>query len=228
VSVQRKELRIGEHRRSAILVPCVDGFRALVDTSLWEAARASDRGRRRMRFVVAHELGHTFFYAEGDPPRRTSAPGRTEEAFCHRFASALLVPPKAAMEASLDPRGLFALSSQYDVSARVAAMAIAAARPDVTLLWLRHAPHPHRGGEETMRVQWGAGSRFIASGESLKSELAALAPGETGEVVEELRLSGRTEVSNVAAWRFGSSMLAIVRRTGSSPTTYEQCQRALF
>ncbi len=211
VKVLNDSLGVGQHRHTAMLVPTHDGFRAVVDSAIWQRAREGEGGRRRLRFVLAHELGHTFFYRPGRPPKRSRAPDRLEERFCHRFATSLLVPPIAAGQATLDPRGLYGLAGRYDVSSRVAAWAIARARPSLTLLWLRHAPHPVRGGLETMRVEWGASERFIARGESFKSPLAELAPGEHGHATQFLRLAGREEAVCIDAWRFDSSMLAVTR-----------------
>jgi len=132
------------------------------------------------------------------------------------LATSLLVPPIAAGQATLDPRGLYGLASRYDVSSRVAAWAIARARPSVTLLWLRHAPHPVRGGLETMRVEWGASERFVARGESFKSPLAELGPGERGHATQTLRLAGREEAVGIDAWRFDTStMLAVIQPSSS-------------
>jgi hypothetical protein len=217
VKVVNDSLGVGQHRHTAMLVPTHDGFRAVVDSALWQRAREAEGGRRRLRFVLAHELGHTFFYRPGRPPTRSLAPDRLEERFCHRFATSLLVPPIAARQATLDPRGLYGLAGRYDVSRRVAAWAIARARPSVTLLWLRHAPHPVRGGLETMRVEWDADAseRFIAWGESFKSPLAELAPGQHGQTTQTLRLAGREEAVSIDAWRFASSMLAVIQPSGA-------------
>jgi hypothetical protein len=62
-----------------------------------------------------------------------------------------------------------------------------------------------------MRVQWGASERFVAIGESLKSPLADLAPGEYGRSVEHLRLAGREGLVELDAWRFRDSMFVIVK-----------------
>lgn len=211
VRVLKHPLRVGQRRRTAMLVPTKRGFTALVDSALWRDAATSEPGRRHLRFVLAHELGHTLFYRPGSPPTRTGLPGRPEERFCHQFATWLLVPLAAAQRAPLDPEGLYALAGRYDVSLRAAAWAVARARPELTVLWLRRAEHPRRGGEEAMRVQWGASTRFVAVGESFKSKLAALAPGEQGDSRERLRLAGRDYEVDLSAWRFASSMLVVAR-----------------
>ncbi len=217
VRVLKRPLSIGSRRHTAILMPVPEGFHAIVDSGIWLRAKSENAGRHRLRFVLSHELGHVFFYRPGRPPSRNLPPDRAEENFCHRFATSLLVPPVAALEATLDPRGLRSLAQRYDVSLRVAAWAIARARPTVKLLWLHPAAHPARAGHaEAMRVQWGASESFVAPGESLKSPLADLAPGESGRAIERLRLAGREALVELDAWRFENSMLVIVKDHGDS------------
>lgn len=231
VTVEARPLTLGRERHTAMLVPTNKGFRATIDQTLWEQAKQVDWGRHRLRFVLAHELGHTLFYRAGSPPKRERPADREEERFCHHFANSLLVTSAAAREAALEPEGLFALAGRFDVSLQVAAWAIARARPSVTVLWLRSAPHPSRGGLETMRVEWGASSkRFIAVGESLKSPLAQLSPGEQDESTELLRLAGRRERTHIRAWRFSSAMLAIVtpEEDEDAPSPPARQQVALF
>jgi hypothetical protein len=218
VQMLRRLLRVGTTQRTAMLVPAADGFRAVIDPQLWEQAQRNTVARRRLRFVLAHELGHTYFYEPGAPPRRTRPADRREEGFCNRFATSLLVPPEVAATIDVDLAGLNALARDYDVSVHVAARAVAEAQPGLSVLMLRHAPHPHRGGEEAMRTTWGASRRFIAHGESFKSSLADLRPGESGVSSEVLCLSGRRRPVDIQAWRFQTSMLAIVReRRGDGP-----------
>ncbi|HEY8082330.1 MAG TPA: hypothetical protein VIE64_02070 [Solirubrobacterales bacterium] len=62
-----------------------------------------------------------------------------------------------------------------------------------------------------MRVDWGAASeRFIAQGESLKSSLVALKPGQHGKATEMLRLAGREDMVHINAWRFPNAMLVVL------------------
>ncbi len=221
IKILNRPLTVGRRRHTAMLVPASDGFRAVVDSVIWERAKRDAIGRRRLRFVLAHELGHTFFYRPGRPPRRTRPPDRLEERFCNRFATSLLVPRTAAEHAAADPEGLFGLASHYDVSLQVAAGAVAHARPVISVLWLTKAPHPVRGGFETMRVEWGASKRFIARGESFKSGLADLLPGENAASREKLLLAGREELVDIRAWRFSTSMLAVVEPTNSTDSGHE-------
>lgn len=228
VRVLRRPLPVGSRCHTAMLVPASEGFHAVVDSALWQRAGEADAGRRRLRFVLAHELGHTFFYRPGRPPTRTRPVDRFEERFCHRFATAFLVPPAVAREATLDPAGLHWLAGRYDVSMRVAAWALARAHPAMAVLWLRRAPHPVNGGDQAMRVEWAACDRFIARGESFKSPLAGLPPGEHAESTERLLLSGRQELVHVQAWRFASWMLALVQPATTTGTDPLPEQMALF
>lgn len=211
VKVLCRPLAVGQRRHTAMLVPTHDGFSVVVDPLLWERAADATAARRRLRFVVAHELGHTVFYRPGRPPSRIDPVDKREERFCHRFATALLLPAEAAREARLDPQGLYSLAASYDVSVRVAAWALVRALPHLTVLWMTQAAHPVRGDSETMRVQWAASERFVPFGESFKSPLAELSPGDHAHSYERLRLGGREDEVSVMAWRFAGSMLVITQ-----------------
>jgi hypothetical protein len=230
VKVGSRPLPAGGRRHTAMLVPTDDGFHAAVDPMIWNGARNGDAGRHRLRFVIAHELGHTLFYRPGKPPSRERPADRHEEKFCQNFANSLLVPRSSALATPLEPEGLYSLARRYDVSLRVAAWAIARARPSIAVLWLRHRPHPTRGGLETMRVEWGAAAgRYIAVGESLKSPVADLRPGQDAELMAPLLLAGRREPANIKAWRFDSAMLAVVRPAeGGGQMSSPEHQIALF
>lgn len=226
VEMLQRMLRVGSSRRTAMLVPATNGFRAVIDPQLWDDARRDVDARRKLRFVLAHELGHTFFYERGAPPRRTHPADRREESFCNRFATSLLVPPDVAATTDVDLEALTSLTRDYDVSLPVAARAVADAQPGLTVLMLRRGPHPHRGGEEAMRTVWGASQRFIARGESFKSPLAELARGEHDAASELLLLSGRRRLVDVQAWHLPTGMLAVVQErpaAGGRGAPCEQC-----
>jgi hypothetical protein len=216
VSVRRRTLKVGRARHVAMLVPTRNGFTALVDAELWDRAAEVEAARRHLRFVLAHELAHTLFYEPGSPPSRPSVPDAAEERFCDGFATFLLVPARAAGEVSLDPTGLRGLAKRFDVSLRVAAWAISRTRPEVSILEFRRSEHPG-GGREAMRLRWGASRHFLARGESLKSSLAELAPGERGSCVQRLRLGGREHDLELRAWRQTSSLLVFATKHESAP-----------
>lgn len=211
VSVTRRPLNVGDGRHTAMLVPTSRGFTAAVDSRLWDRALTAAAARRHVRFVLAHELAHTFFYEPGSPPSRRSAPDRLEESFCHHFATLLLVPRSAAQAASLEPEGLYALAGRYDVSRQVAAWAIVRGKPGVSIMMFRRGEHPSRGGADAMRLSWGASQHFLARGESFKSPLAELAPGERGGCSQRLRLGGRDRDVDIVAWRLANCMFVIAR-----------------
>jgi hypothetical protein len=133
------------------------GFRLCVD------GRAADGGaiseatvRRRARFVVAHEIAHSFFFEqESIRPRRLFPVGSdVEEAWCNEFARALLLPPSAVREAEPSPQDALRLSDEWDVSVEVAARAMAewhGSRPFVALGYSRSASAP-------VEVQWAGGA----------------------------------------------------------------------
>lgn len=96
--------------QDALLIPTSAGsFQIVVDPRL--SARqywwAPDRPSKTLidsviAFRIAHEIGHTFFYAPGtpgSPPRRRTPLTPQEEDFCDLFAAALVVqddgPPDA-------------------------------------------------------------------------------------------------------------------------------------
>lgn len=218
--VLTRRITIAGRRRLAMLVPVDDGFAILLDPQLRAEAAGEDYIRRRTRFALSHELGHTFFYerAPDGRPHRTVPPDAVEESFCHSFATALLIPVAAARATPVEPAGLFALANRYDTLLSTAAWAIARRHPEISILWLRYGGHPRTNDRYTMRVQWSAGGRFFPRGESLKSPLADLAPGEYAVCREPLNIGGRREVVDLRAWRLRRSMLAVLRHAPRDET----------
>ena len=122
----------------ALLQPAYNhGFRVCVDPTprsrdgagrmmLTQATR-----RHRTRFLTAHEIGHSFFYDRAaEQPRRIFPVGDFgEEDFCSEFARSLLVPPSAVTSSGATAAGIFSLATVFDVSAEVAARAVASMHP---------------------------------------------------------------------------------------------------
>lgn len=68
----------------SLLVPLIrGGFSVVVN-----AHRTPSR--EHAMWLTAHEIGHSFFYAPGAPPRRIIPVTSEEEAFCDAFAISLL------------------------------------------------------------------------------------------------------------------------------------------
>jgi hypothetical protein len=101
--VELRQLRASEGGLQACLIPSEQGgFVVWVDDrpSPSEAASGEAGGKRGpnsplVRFRLAHELAHTFFYEAGRPPTRRTPPDAAEEAFCDSFAALLLVEQPA-------------------------------------------------------------------------------------------------------------------------------------
>lgn len=76
------------------------------------------RSRQRVRFTVAHEIGH-WVLAQGTWPIscQSAAGSRTpEERMADRFAAALLMPADAVIAAWLRGEAFTALAARFDVS----------------------------------------------------------------------------------------------------------------
>ncbi len=102
-------------------------------TESWQGAFATSEQSflaSLVRFRVAHEFAHTFFYRRGVPPRRAHHPGRVEEQFCDRFAAALLVRPSDALTAhEIGAAEVVALATKAAVPLFVALDAVVIANP---------------------------------------------------------------------------------------------------
>jgi hypothetical protein len=164
--------RRGSHQ--ALLIPEFDGsFTILVDPNPPERLldeNAMSVRRHRVRFRVAHEIGHSFFYNRlARPPVRLVKPSQEEEQFCNAFAFALLVPPAALAAAPPTPEAVFRAHLAYDVSVWLAAHSLTVAHPTVSIVGLLREASP-RTGAYAMRVVWSQGPRFIPRGARFPSE----------------------------------------------------------
>jgi len=136
-SIRQARLLPEQGGKQALLIPKPgDRFDICVDptpSAGWGSTPAAIRKElheHRFRFLVGHELGHSFFFARtGDQPRRSRRAGRAEENFCDEFARWLLIPPTVASGMPLSAETIFRLHSRYRVSVELAARAVAAARP---------------------------------------------------------------------------------------------------
>jgi hypothetical protein len=134
-----------------------DRFRITVDPTPaggWGSATPDQRAtisRRRSRFLIGHELGHTLFYRrrERRRPARSIPTGHPlEEQFCDRFARSLLVPPAGRARSASE---ILAASERFDVSLQVATRAAAETGIRATLWRWEERPAKFRAVLDT---QW--------------------------------------------------------------------------
>jgi IrrE N-terminal-like domain len=158
-AVAETELSSARGMQEGLLIPVADDcFAISVDPTPrggWARIPAGLRlslHRHRLRFRIAHEIAHSFFYARsrGETPTRVLRGSPAEESFCDEFARALLVPPAAVRQFPASARSILQLHRIFDVSMEVAARAFAAAADQATsvALWYRAAP------EREFELQW--------------------------------------------------------------------------
>ena len=160
VEPRRRDMRAARGGCRALLQPVTGGFIAWLDAM----PLSGDRARRRERFLLAHELGHTLFYEDSDRPSRRGLPEPdAEEDYCNRFAEALLLPPRAVAKKPLHAKAVFELAREFDVSAETAARALLNNHPRCVGMAL---------GWTTGRdfaVQWVGGREGVAAQRALLS-----------------------------------------------------------
>jgi hypothetical protein len=176
------ELRVGRGGPQALLQPAYSrGFRICADST--PRARTGRGGslsaatrRHRLRFLAAHEVGHTFFYDRShDTPRRRFPVGSAaEETFCNEFARMLLVPPEVVAGTSPDASNVFRLAEVLDVSVEVVARAFAALHPRRPFVALAFATPCH----SALRLQWAGGEALCR--ERAMELFASASPRESG------------------------------------------------
>ncbi len=171
-SVRRHPFSAEGRSFDGMLVPELNGsFTVLVDPDTPSGSRGSWKlHRRRNRFRIAHEIGHSFFFDRSTrPATRTTPLTAAEERFCDRFAAALLLPPRAALASAPDPSSLFRLSDDYEVSVEVAGRAVSRAH-GTWVLGLMKRDHPRSG--TALRVVWSEGPGFVPVHARIESEVA--------------------------------------------------------
>lgn len=143
--IEKTRLRAAAGGLEALLIPEESGyFRILVDPEPpggWrpslDAELVAEIARHRIRFRLAHELGHSFFYgrtARGFHRYVSDSP--EQERFCDEFASALLLPPEVVAQAEPTASEIVRLHQEYDVSVEMAARAVTAAHGDRLACWI--------------------------------------------------------------------------------------------
>jgi len=142
--LEEATLHAAQGRLEALLFPCAgDRFRVVVDPEPrggWDRVapeRRAELRRHRLRFRLAHEVGHTLFYDRSAPrPRPLVGTSPTQEAFCDEFARALLIPPVYAATLAPTAISVVDLHARFDVSVELACRALSQAHRgqlDVTL-----------------------------------------------------------------------------------------------
>jgi hypothetical protein len=209
-----RERRLGGARGGleAVLAPApVNRFEIHVDPEPlggWRPVPYLLRGaiqRQRLRFRVAHEIGHSFFYdRSAEVPRRHIGNSQRQEEFCDRFAADLLLPRDVVAATEPSPQALVALAVRYDVSLQLAVRSFSAQWPDLLVALLVQGP-------EGFERQWTAGDLHLPVGwwrdrwlHSLSRwgqfELKAVAKAWRVLSVQALRLPERNQVL-LFGWR---------------------------
>lgn len=184
-SLALADLHADRGGNEALLVPLPDGrFSVRVDPRPrggWGSHRElrDEMTQQRLRFRVAHEIGHTFFYERAKSGLRRRLRGSAaEERFCDHFAAALLVPPEQARARPLTAKSAIELHRCFDVSVELAGRALAAAHPDAEVIvgyW------PSRSKE--LLLQWGTRAGRAATPACLHSVASSPSPDWSAERV---------------------------------------------
>lgn len=171
-------------RHEALLIPKDrGGFDIIVSPMTGDFSKEHPTVRHRLRFRIAHEIAHSFFYdRRHNPAKRTIAGSPEEEEFCDRFASALLVPQRLIQNVEPTAPNVLLLQQSFDVSAQVAGRALALAHPEASVVGLLHRPNPATGKDVGWRITWSAGPRFLPNHARISNE-----------VVERGAATGRAE-----------------------------------
>jgi hypothetical protein len=149
------DMAVGRGGYRGLLQAVRGGFRVCLDTQSSDGAMDSPTRRRRMRFVAAHEIGHSFFFDRRAvrPERLLPIGSRAEERFCNEFACALLLPPEVVRSGPASPEAAFRLSEEWDVSVEVAARALAEWHPSAPFVAVGYWRPP----SSSVRLQWAGG-----------------------------------------------------------------------
>jgi IrrE N-terminal-like domain len=165
IKVATADLAVPRGGAQGFLIPRGDSFLIEVDPEPrggWPSVREPLRRqlwRHRWRFLVAHELAHTLFYApraEG-PPRRIIPDSDRQEAFCDELARSLLVPTEVATSLPFRPESAIELQRRFDVSMEVALRSLVASRGETGAAWLLLRR------QNEMKIQWSSASRRLTT-----------------------------------------------------------------
>jgi Zn-dependent peptidase ImmA (M78 family) len=189
IEVSVLSMGVPEGGAQGFLIPTIEGrFRIEVDpepASGWQSVAPGLQrtlARHRQRFLIAHELAHTLFYAGGPAgPQRLVLDSDQQETFCDDLARALLVPPAIARETPFTPDGVVELQRRFDVSMEVALRSAVTAHEGTTawLLLIRR---------DELRVQWTTAERQLTT--RALPDLRRLAARAVKEGRAQARLAG--------------------------------------
>lgn len=130
--------------------------------------------RQRLRFRIAHEIGHSFFYRRcGGEPRRVLGDSEEQERFADEFARALLVPAPLPSTVAPTPDGVLKLHRYCDVSLEVAARAVAAEVRPLSVL-LAHWPTEADPNADSPHVQWASENLTRQGVDAVRSSVRAI------------------------------------------------------
>jgi IrrE N-terminal-like domain len=220
-----EELPPGRHRGEAMMLALASGdFLITVNPEAPGPIRDETTRRRRLRFRIAHEIGHSFFYDRSQrPARRVLPPSQQEEDFCQQFASALLVPPEPVKAYARDSASLIAIREKFDVSLNAAAWALVNSQSQLAIALLEWRDHPSRVGNKAMRVVWGAAhGHFLPPGASIRDSwfTCAQQAGANGAEIDDFALGNLRGRCQITVRPFGESRRALmfIEKRGAQPT----------
>ena len=210
-------------RRQAFLLPGkLAGFDVLVHR---DVVHNSALGRRRLRYTLAHEVGHSFFFnRRAVPHNRHCEWSAEEERFCDSFAEELLVPSRDVKTLPWAQTMVRSIRDRYDVSLEAAARAAVRHHFGAVAVGLLESDHPTKG--RALRVAWSAGA-FVPDGAQLRSAVAdaAWASGSASGT-EQFALGHLRGIMQVSAERERQGRLVLVLLRPRSPQ--EERQLELF
>lgn len=164
-SVRERPLGGARGGLEAVLAPAPeDSFEIHVDPepaggwgNIPDAVRPILR-RHRLRFRIAHEIAHSFFYARDEAvPHRRVGNSREQEEFCDRFAAEFLLPAAVVARVERSAPALVDLAARYDVSLQMAVRSFSAQWPAAMVALLLE-----RAG--SVERQWAAGDEHLPDG----------------------------------------------------------------
>lgn len=128
-------------------------------------------GRHRSRFLIAHELAHSFFFdrTPRERPQRRQPSDPLEERFCDEFARWFLLPIGMVRRQPATAESVFHLHRTFDVSVQLAARALTEVYKDQS--WITIAIRRPTSGVDLWRLQWSSALSPLRTDEALERQL---------------------------------------------------------